>query len=116
MYEVEHVEKIYKAKDLQPGFIGRSCSFEFRDLEARSPTGQIRFEQLRTHLELHGMIDPLITHQGHVLIGMRRFDILKDKQEEFKCLEVTEDVATWTSKDITRFQNWKTQVNQGPAC
>ena len=116
MYQVEHIEKTYKAADLEAGFIGRSCSFEFRALADRSPSGQRRFEQLQRNLEQHGMIDPLITHKGCVLIGMRRFDILKDTQEEFKCLEVTEDVATWTGKDITRFQNWKTQVNQGPAC
>lgn len=116
MYEVEHIEKEYRAEQLVSGFIGRSCSFEFRAYENLGPSGQRRFDQLRHHLEQHGMIDPLITHKGCVLIGMRRFEILKRTKETFKCLEVTEDVATWTGKDITRFQNWKTQVNQGPAC
>lgn len=116
MYEVEHIEKTYRAEELVPGFIGRSCSFEYKPYERLGKAGQLRFDRLRQHLLQHGMIDPLITHKGCVLIGMRRFAILRNTQEEFKCLEVTEDVATWIGKDITRFQNWKTQVNQGPAC
>lgn len=116
MNDVEHIEKTYRSEELVSGFIGRSCSFEFREYARLGKAGQARFNRLRQSLEQHGMIDPLITHKGCVLIGMRRFEILKKIQGEFKCLEVTEDVAGWISADITRFQNWKTGINKGPAC
>lgn len=84
----------------------------------RSVHDQRRFETLRQHVKEHGMLNPLITYQGHVLIGMRRFEILQDQMESFECLEVTENINNWTSMDITRFQNWKTETygSEVPAC
>ena len=108
---VEHTRITYKSEDLISGFIGKSCSFEFRGYENMSPTGRARFDKLRKHLAANGLLNPLITYKGHVLIGMRRFEILKDTQAEFDCVEITEEVENWTSQDITRFQNFKTKLN-----
>lgn len=107
---IEHRMIVYRSEDLQNGFIGKSCSFEHIPLKQRSDDAKQAYQRLRDDLLCNGMQDPLITYQGHVLIGMRRFEILKNIQAEFKAVEVLEDVATWTGKDIDRLQAFKKMI------
>lgn len=95
------------AGDLVLGFKGNSCSFEFREYADRSPEQQAAYNRLRDDLLANGMRDPLITYRNHVLIGMRRFEILRDHREEFECVEILEDVPNWTTADIDRLQAFK---------
>lgn len=108
---VQHRRATFHRDQLQSGFVGETCSFEHRPLHERSEGDRRRYEKLRRHLAEHGMLNPLITYKGHVLIGMRRFEILKDSQEYFECVEITENVETWKSQDVTRLQNFKTKLN-----
>ena len=122
-YHVECEDREYKARDLQNGFKSRTGGIQFNwcPRKMRSESGQRRMDQLEKHLREHGMINPLITYDGHVLIGMRRFEIMSEIMGDdwiVPCIEVLEDIHSWTSKDVTRFQNWKTYLygDSAPAC
>ena len=41
---------------------------------------------------------------------MRRFDILKHLQDDFKCIEILEDVENFTGSDIVRLNNFNAAV------
>lgn len=107
---IKHRIMVYQTADLCLGFKGRSCSFEHRPLPDRTPEAQAAYQRLRNDLLANGMKHPLITYCGHILIGMRRFEILKDRQDEFKCVEVLEDVRFWERDDIKRLQAFKREL------
>ncbi len=119
-YQVEHEEKTYRSDELSQGWRSRtgSVQFNYSPLNMRGKVDQQRFETLRVHLLQHGMINPLITFDGCVLIGMRRYEILQDEQEIFPCLEVIENMHSWESPDIVRLKNWviETYGNRAPEC
>lgn len=51
------------------------------------------------------MMDPLITYKGHILIGMRRFEIMVGLgQTAFPCIEIDEDVGQWWRDDLPRLE------------
>jgi hypothetical protein len=92
----KHVRRYYTAEELTPGFKGRRITFEYRRYEERSPEARESYDALRADLEANGMRNPLITYQGHVLIGMRRFEIMCERgQRIFPCIEILEDVSEW---------------------
>ena len=69
---------------------------------------QQSYQRLRNDLMQNGMNDPLITWKGHVLIGMRRFEIMCELGAvAFRCYEILEDVSLWTRDDIERLQQFK---------
>ena len=120
-YHVDHVRTTYMVAELECGYRNRTGSVQFnhRAYDQRAESARKRYDMLRADLEKQGMINPLITKNGGVLIGMRRFEIMRGMgQEVFECLEVTENMNLWTSKDVTRFQNWKTYLygDSAPAC
>lgn len=107
---MRHARIVYRSEDLKLGFDGNSVHFEHREFEDRSPEAQAAYLRLKDSLLSEGMIDPLITYCGHVLIGMRRFEILREVQDEFTCIEILEDVPNWKSGDIRRLQDFKRDV------
>lgn len=99
---IKHYLTAYRADWLTLGFVGRSCSFEHRPYSDRSAEARAAYDRLRASLESEGLKDPLITYKGHVLIGMRRFEILRESRLWFPCIEVDEPVEDWRSEDIDR--------------
>jgi hypothetical protein len=108
--EVKHCIRVYRQRDLVQGFKGKACSFEFTPMDQCSPTGRARFEKLRDDLRRYGMKHPLITYQGHILIGMRRFEVVQEWEEEFTCVEVLEQVENWVTADIVRLNNFNATI------
>ena len=88
-YELMHRD------ELRLGFKGKTISFEHRAFDDRTPDAQRAYLALRDDLLSNGMVDPLITYTGHVLIGMRRFEIMRGEHELFACVEILEPVETW---------------------
>lgn len=107
---MKHRLIMYRSADLKLGFKGKSCCFEHREYHDRSPKAQAAYDRLKDHLHKHGMQHPLITYMGHVLIGMRRFEILRDVRDEFPCIEILENVSNWQSGDIRRLNDFKNEV------
>lgn len=89
-----------KPEELTPGLAIGRVSFKFTLYDNRAGTDKIRYDLLKKDLIKNGMRNPLIIWQGHVLVGMRRYDILKDIVEEFECLEVQEDISKWSSSSV----------------
>ena len=92
--------QIIHRDSLALGFRGKSCSFEHRPYAERSPEAREAYDRLKVDLLKNGMRDPLIVHNGCVLIGMRRFEILRDSQEYFPCIVIVEPVGCWTGKEV----------------
>jgi len=90
-----------KTEELTPGLaVGRVC-FKFTLYENRGSMDQARFDSLRQDLLANGIRNPLIIHDNHILIGMRRFDIMREQLDEFDCLElVDEDLSKWSSASV----------------
>lgn len=107
---INHKLLFYRTSDLELGFKGRACSFEHRPLHDRTLEAQAAYQRLRNDLLTNGMKHPLITYCGHILIGMRRFEILRDHLDEFPCVEVIEDVRLWGREDIERLRAFKREL------
>ena len=110
---IDHVAVNFRSVDLSLGFVGKHVSFEHRDFNDRTPEARGAYLRLKATLLRDGMRDPLITHKGHVLIGMRRFEILRRYMFQFPCTEIMEDVSEWTRKDIKRLNALKRELYQG---
>lgn len=95
----------YQAGDLRLGFKGERIEFTHRPYHRRSVEARAEYDALRLDLEQRGMLHPLITYLGHVLIGMRRYEIMVSLgQQAFPCIEVDEDVSLWWRDDIPRLE------------
>ena len=82
--------------ELELGFVGRRISFEHRPYLMRSTEAQADYDALELDIHKHGIRDPLITHEGHVLVGMRRYEIArKIGVTRMMCIEIDEDVSEW---------------------
>lgn len=94
------------------GFDGQSLHFSHRRYEDRTLESRIDYDKLIIDLFHNGMKNPLITHKGHVLIGMRRFEIMKTMGHvQVKCWEITEDVSQWDRDDLPRLQVLRDSYN-----
>jgi hypothetical protein len=107
---VRHTTRVYRSCELQMGFKGKSCSFEWRPFAERSPAAQRAYKRLKASLHAQGMRYPLITYKGHVLIGQRRFEIMRDLCYQFECIEILEPVEDWTTPDIDRLTRFKESI------
>lgn len=79
--------------------------FRHKSYDQRSPAAQAQYDRLKAHLSEHGMLNPIITYKGHVLIGQRRFEIVKETQETIPTLEVLEPLHEWRVTDVTALTN-----------
>lgn len=100
----------YRTSNLVMGFKGYKVAFSCKVFKDRSAESQCAYLELKKDLIDNGMINPLITFQGHVLVGIRRFEILRDQQTVFSCYEIKEDVYHWDRDDIERLDVFKTLV------
>ena len=104
------------ASSLVLGYDGRSVHFEHRAYENRSEEQRAAYDRLRLDIEANGVRDPLITWNNHILIGMRRYEIILDLYGPdylVSCCQITEDVARWESDDIDRLMLFKSELYQG---
>tara|TARA_S200002703_G_scaffold95101_1_gene82116 strand:- start:788 stop:1105 length:318 start_codon:yes stop_codon:yes gene_type:complete len=92
---------------LRCGYDGQTIHFDYRPYEARTEAARAAYDRLRADLLANGLKDPLITYRDHILIGMRRFEILRDKRDSFPCIEILEDVRHWTRDDLRRLNELK---------
>lgn len=105
---IDHHRCTYQAEDLVQGFQGERIDFTYRPYGRRSTEARAAYDELRRDLEQRGMQHPLITHRGHILIGMRRFEIMRALgQDTFDCLEIDEDVSQWWRDDLPRLEALK---------
>ncbi len=103
----------FRANQLKLGFKGEHCDFTWKPYDERSPEARAAYDALRADMIRVGMLRPLITYQGHVLIGMRRFEIevsITGERVWLDCYEVMEDVSQWGRDDIDRLEEFKKQV------
>ena len=104
---VAHEYRTIPTEDLVLGFDAQLVHFEHRAFQDRREEAKIAYLALEEDLLENGLKSPLITFQGHVLVGMRRFEILCDFRASFPCVEITEDVSAWDSDDIDRLNEFK---------
>ncbi len=97
----------YRRSDLVMGFKADKVAFMYTDFKDRVPAAQRAYEELKADLLENGMKEPLITFRGHILLGIRRFEILRDRQTWFSCYEIEEDVYHWDRDDIDRLEVFK---------
>lgn len=98
---VDLTEKHYHRDELVCGLkISDEINYKHAEFHERGPSSQAQYKRLRAHLYEHGMLNPLITYRGHVLIGQRRFEIMRSRQDYFECLEVNEDMSEWTASRV----------------
>ena len=111
---IKHTKRYYYRDELSLGFRGDKVQFEHKPYHQRSPEARAAYDRLRESLMAVGMRHPLITYQGHVLIGMRRFEIMcelaGERNKTFSCLEILEDVSAWTRDDIDRLDAFKLEM------
>lgn len=100
---VSFVVRRYHRDDLVCGYTNGVIQFRHKAFDERSSFQQRKYIALREHLKEHGQIHPIITWQGHILIGMRRFEILREWQEWFDCDEVDDDVSQWDHTNLRQF-------------
>ena len=79
--------------------LGRVC-FKHTHVDNRSGMDRVRYDTLKKDLLKNGMRHPLIIYKDRVIIGMRRFEILAKKVQQFDCLEVKEDLSKWSSSSV----------------
>lgn len=96
----------FNSNELTPGFKGDHCCFEHKDFCDRTPYAQTAYRRLEKSLLENGMTSPLIVYQNHVIVGMRRFEILRDKQQSFECIEVMEDLQTGGAEWVDRINSF----------
>lgn len=96
------------------GLHGDHVDFDWRPYWKRSPEAQKDYDALVVSLFHHGMKMPVITHKGHVLIGMRRVEIMRriDPESKIPCVEITEDVSKWDRNDIPRLAALKKAIGE----
>ena len=98
---VDLIEKQYHRDGLKCGLtISAELGWKHAKYEQRSKASQDQYDRLEKHLSENGMLNPLITFKGSVLIGQRRYEIMKSKQEIFDCLEVNENVYEWNPRRV----------------
>lgn len=98
--DIHYAECMYHRDALELGFKGNTISFEHRAFEDRTPDAQRAYRELEVDLLANGMLNPLIVYDGHVIIGMRRFEILRHCTEIFPCLLVVDDVSNWHLEEV----------------
>ena len=107
MLSIQCEERIIATAELSPGFHGEHVDFE-RNLHEDSAS----YAALAADIAANGIRNPLITHRGHVLIGMRRWEIATRLGiPSVRCLDITEDVSKWGRDDIyVRLQALRDQL------
>jgi len=108
---VRHERRTQPVAALRAGYRGVTVDFTFRPYEKREGEDKEAMDGLRADIKTNGIRNPLVTKDGHVLIGMRRWEIARDLGiEEVERLEITEDIDNWMAPDIDRLRAWLADV------
>jgi hypothetical protein len=98
-------------RDLKRGFHGKHVDFDWRPYKLRDKRARARFDALVVSIFHNGILDPLITHGDHVLIGQQRHEIAERLGiVEVETLDVIEDVSEWGELDIKRLEKLRDEV------
>lgn len=103
--KVDFIRCTQRTDALVCGFRGREVEFKHKAYEERSGAQRAMYDRLRAHLAEHGMKNPIVTYKGHVLIGQRRFEVMKETEAEIDCLEFTGDLHEWPIARVTEITN-----------
>ena len=86
-------------------------NFEWKPYHQRTPEARRDYDRLEASIRAHGLKKPLLTYRGHVLIGMRRAEILaKLGVEHVACWEILDDVSKWATADLVKLDWLKARV------
>lgn len=97
-------------EQLTPGYRGETCKFEFRPRYMLEGEEARDWDDLFLSVREHGMINPLIVYNGHVLIGMRRWECLKVLGvKDCAVVNLIEPVGQWRLEDVRKFKRWLTE-------
>ena len=103
--KVEFKECKQPVSALVCGYKGRELHFKHKHYSERSDAQRAMYDRLRAHLAENGMFNPIVTHKGHVLIGQRRFEIMREWVTEIDCLEIITDIYDWPIARVTEITN-----------
>jgi len=105
---VKHHLTTYRLDALELGYDAAHVHFCWRPFEKRSLQAQHAYRLLAEDLEKRGPLHPIITKDGHVLIGQRRVEILRRLgYTTVDAVEIDEDLDTWTGADLPRLEEFK---------
>ena len=109
---MKHSRAIYRLDELTLGLDTPQVCFSWRPYAERGAEARAAYDALRRDLEARGPLYPIITWRGHVLIGMRRVENLRDLgYESVHAAEILEDVRTWTGHDVfVRLEDFKREL------
>lgn len=82
--------------------------FDWKPYARRTEEARRDYDRLEQSIRAHGILKPLLTYQGHVLIGMRRAEIAaKLGIESVRCWEIVDDVSKWATADLVKLDELK---------
>lgn len=111
---VKYIEKKISGQELKLGFRGKHVHFRWKPYSERSLEHQHDFDRLFSSIMVHGIKNPLIVFDNHVLIGMRRYEIKMKLNPDyvFDCLEIQENVNEWTRQDLPKIDYLKSLMEK----
>ena len=96
---------------LRLGFTGARIWFDWRPYAERTPAAREDYDRLIVSIFHHGLLSPLITYSGHVLVGQRRAEIAHRLGIcDARCYRVLENVDAWWRDDVVRLNGLKAQI------
>lgn len=114
MNPIPHRIEQRRIGDLKLGFTGEYVDFSWRPYAKRTDEARADYDRLIVSLWHDGCLKPVITYKGHVLIGMRRIEIMTRLYpcQFVDCVEILEDVSRWTRDDLPRLEALKEKIGR----
>ena len=110
---IPYTEETADLSALALGFQGKRISFDWRPYHLRTAAARADFDRLLVSIFHRGILKPLITYQGHVLIGQRRAEIgMRLHLGVVRVWEVQEDVSKWWKPDVARLAKLKAKMGE----
>lgn len=111
MDKVQYINTRVHIDDLTLGYTGKHVDFTWSPYMKRTEQAREDYDKLVVSLFHHGMQRPCITYKNHVLIGMRRVEIIKSFKgtDWIRCIELNpmENVQEWTRDDLWKIDELK---------
>ncbi|HDZ25362.1 hypothetical protein LCGC14_0359110 [marine sediment metagenome] len=109
MTPISFIEKRIPGALLIPGFRAGSVHFSYKTRDKRRPERQEYFDKIIVSIWRFGLVNPLITYKGRILVGMSRWEIMIkfDPLYIFDCWEILEAVEEWNRYDLDRLDTLK---------
>lgn len=104
---MKHESATVRTDSLSPGYKGVTIDFSWLPYDQRDPASKARMDRLRSHIKQHGIRNPLICFEHHVLIGMRRWEIAVELGiEQVSVVRLLEPVDHWRSQQVNQLRDW----------